>query len=143
MSDRQKMSEYTSWRAMKMRCLQPSSVQYKYYGGRGVKICRQWVESFDQFLLDMGFKPSPDHTIDRRDNDGDYEPENCRWVHKSKQSKNSRNTHWITHDGITDSAVGWASRVGIPAKFLRQRLSRGWPVERALLEPAYNRGQNA
>jgi hypothetical protein len=135
-------SEYNSWRAMRMRCLNKSANQYKYYGERGIAICEKW-NTFDGFLDDMGEKPSPDHTIDRINNDGNYEPSNCRWVHKTKQSKNSRNTRWITYQGITDSCEGWAKRVGISGKFLRQRLSRGWSVERALTCPAFDRGQNA
>jgi hypothetical protein len=83
--------EYRSWVAMKTRCLNPKSDAFDHYGGRGIKICRQWIESFEIFLADMGRRPTLTHTLDRYpDNDGDYEPGNCRWATKSEQRRNSR-----------------------------------------------------
>lgn len=81
--------EYVSWRDMKRRCLNPSQKDYPSYGGRGIAVCERWL-SFENFITDMGLKPSRKHTIERKDTNGHYEPGNCIWLHKSEQSKNRR-----------------------------------------------------
>lgn len=81
---------YHIWQAMKDRCLNPRNSRYRHYGGRGITVCPQWVNSFEQFLADVGEKPSPELSIDRIDNDGNYEPGNVRWATKSQQSANTR-----------------------------------------------------
>ena len=93
--------EYNSWRGMKDRCLRPSHVHFKDYGGRGVKIAASWRSSFLNFLADMGRKPSPAHSIDRRDNDAGYFPGNCRWATAKQQAANRRPPRRATgdHDG--------------------------------------------
>ena len=78
---------YTTWCGMKERCSRPENKAYKYYGGRGIKVCSQWENSFQTFLKDMGEKPSPEYTLDRIDNDADYSPENCQWLSMSEQVK--------------------------------------------------------
>lgn len=80
---------YRTWQGMRERCRDPGNVSYKYYGGRGITVCERW-ESFENFLADMGEKPSPDLTLDRIDNDGNYEPGNCRWATPEQQTKNRR-----------------------------------------------------
>lgn len=85
-----KTPEYTAWRSMKTRCLDPNTHYYKTYGGRGIKICKRWLNSYENFLADMGRRPSPQHSLDRINNDGDYKPSNCRWATKSQQSQNQR-----------------------------------------------------
>lgn len=80
---------YGSWAAMHRRCIYPCHEQFRNYGGRGIKVCSRW-QSFDAFLADMGPRPSPKHSIDRIDNDGNYEPNNCRWALPAEQSLNKR-----------------------------------------------------
>jgi hypothetical protein len=83
-------AEYNIWITMKQRCSNPKTNGYINYGGRGIIVCERWLNSFENFLKDMGRKPSGDHSIDRIDNDGNYEPNNCRWATQKEQYENSR-----------------------------------------------------
>jgi hypothetical protein len=82
--------EYTSWRNMKQRCLNPKNKDYHHYGERGIKICDRWLYSFKNFFADMGNKPGRGYSLDRKDNDGNYEPKNCRWATRKVQMNNTR-----------------------------------------------------
>lgn len=84
-----KSPEYHAWFHMKARCLNPKNQRYAAYGERGISVCEQWM-TFDNFLADMGCRPSPDHSLDRINNDGNYEPGNCRWATRSQQQRNKR-----------------------------------------------------
>lgn len=85
-----KSKEYKTWCGMKQRCYNPNASGYKYYGEKGIRVCDRWLESFENFILDMGFSPTKDHSIDRINSDGHYCPENCRWVTIDIQQKNRK-----------------------------------------------------
>jgi hypothetical protein len=127
--------EYVAYREMKKRCYNPNWVRYDRYGGRGIKVCERWLNDFDTFFADMGQKPSPRHTLDRIDNDGDYTPENCRWATKAEQALNRRSTRIIEYDGRALSVTEWAAEVRMDADTLSARINAGWTPERALTTP--------
>lgn len=119
---------YNSWHHMRQRCNNPNSHKWDDYGGRGIKVCDRWQDSFDNFLEDMGECPH-NCTIDRIDNDGDYTPENCRWATAKTQSRNTRRNVYFTHGGETLHLREWAKRTGISADTLNMRRLRGWSDE--------------
>ncbi len=121
------------WRGMKERCQNPQHRAYASYGGSGITVCERWL-ILDNFKADMG-EPPPEHTLDRKNNDLGYSPENCRWATKLEQSRNRRCVRQITHEGETLSLPEWADRAGLSVRAFRQRLDAGWSVERALSRP--------
>lgn len=123
--------EYTVWSSMRDRCNRPANSNYHNYGGRGIKVCQRWGR-FRNFLADMGPRPSPEHEIDRIDNDGDYEPDNCRWATRAEQARNMRTNRLLTVDGETLTVTDWAARVGVDANCIFRRLYDGRSPEEAI-----------
>lgn len=130
--------EYRSWLAMRDRCERLSHHRFADYGGRGIKVCYRW-RLFEHFLVDMGRRPSPAHTLERKDTNGDYEPCNCIWATRAEQNRNKRSNVTLTLDGLTLSLIEWAKRSGIPYRTLHMRHATGWSDERALTEPVRRR----
>lgn len=122
----------SSWSCMMRRCFDRNFADYPYYGGRGIRVCDRWRESFGNFIADMGAPPTKKHTIDRLDNEGHYEPGNCRWATMKEQQNNRRNNVIWTFHGLSLTRCQWADRLGIPAATLQQRLNRGWTLEQTL-----------
>lgn len=128
-------SEYKAWQSMKQRCYNPNQYWYKRYGGRGIKVCKRWLHSFENFFSDIGSKPSPSHSVDRKNNYLNYTPSNCRWATSVEQENNRCNNLLVTFDGKTKTAVQWSRIVKINAPALYERLRRGWSVVDALFIP--------
>ena len=132
--------EYISWAAMKRRCLAETNEHFSAYGGRGITITPRWLgpEGFANFLEDMGRKPGPKHTLDRRNNNGNYEKNNCRWATKSEQSNNTRSNVMMQVGGETLTLAQLVERFRgeEPAERFRgrlcRRLGRGWSLDAAL-----------
>ncbi len=124
-------AEYGSWGSMKQRCLNPKHQHYKDYGGRGIIICKRWINSFENFLEDMGKMPTPKYSLERIDVNGNYEPDNCRWATSKEQAINKRNNVHITHNGETLCLSQWAARIGLTTGALNKRL-KVWSVEKSL-----------
>ena len=98
---------------MKSRCNNPNNNQYSDYGGRGIRVCERW-STFENFLADMGERPTPKHSIDRIDVNGDYCPENCRWATKEEQNNNKRNCILVTYNGKTQNFKQWCKELNLP-----------------------------
>lgn len=114
-------STYRIWIAMRSRCNNPKTANYDKYGGRGIKVCERWDNSFAHFLADMGERP-PGLSIEREDNDGNYKPGNCRWATRSEQGRNMRRNRMVTHNGETLCMAAWAERLGIRWDTLYRRI---------------------
>ncbi len=128
-----KVPEYQSWKRMKRRCFDPKIWSFKYYGGRGITVAKEWADSFETFFAYVGPKPSPGHSIDRIDNNGNYEPGNVRWATKTEQAQNTRSIRIITFNGISMPVPAWEDKLGFTRGTIRQRLNRnGWSIEEAM-----------
>lgn len=131
---------YYTWQSMKGRCFNPKQDMFPKYGGRGIKICDRWLK-FENFLEDMGEPPTQKHSIDRIDNNGNYEPTNCRWATNKEQSRNRSVTKFATYKGETKSVLDWCEELGLSYNLTRERLSNGWTAERAFQTPRFWRGE--
>jgi hypothetical protein len=132
--------EYRSFKAMWNRCTNLNCANYAEYQGRGIKVCERW-RSFTNFLEDMGLRPTPKHTLERINNNGNYEPSNCRWATRQEQSQNRRNCRLFTLNGETMCIAEMARRAGMHHMTLKQRLVAGWtPEEATSIPPGGKRG---
>ena len=127
--------EYRAWGDMKQRCLNPTHPSYKCYGAKGVAVCSRWMD-FLTFLADMGPRPSGDHSLDRIDPAGSYEPDNCRWATGEQQRNNRRDKRLITYDGRTQTITQWEKEIGVTHGVIRHRIRKGWSVTEAIETPA-------
>jgi hypothetical protein len=137
------------WRSMLTRCYNPANKSFHRYGGRGITVCARWRGSLAAYYADMGDPPSPDHSIDRIDNDGGYwcgkaecpdcgpagRTPNCRWATPKEQARNSQSARMITFQGRTLCMTDWSGELGFPLGLVGRRISQGWSVEKALTTP--------
>lgn len=134
-------SLYAVYNTMLARCENPNHSQFPVYGGRGISVCEEWKNSFDSFLewaLAAGYEEGL--SIDRRDNDGNYEPSNCRWVTSKVQANNKSNNHFITYKGETHTIAEWAEITGISQYTISQRIRKlGWDEVKAITTPTHTR----
>lgn len=123
---------HQAWRSMKKRCSLKKNAAFKSHGGRGITVCDRWKDSFENFLADMG-ECSEGKSLDRYpDNDGNYEPGNCRWATAKEQGRNRRDNRLIEYQGASRPMSEWADIFGINSMTLKQRLDRGWSTHEAL-----------
>jgi hypothetical protein len=127
--------EFRAWQKLIARCEDPKDPRYSRYGGRGITVCDRWRTSFEAFLADLGRRPTAGHSVDRKDNDGNYEPGNVRWATREEQARNTTRTRLIEHGGEVLCLDDWATRTGMAALTIARRLNAGWPVALALETP--------
>lgn len=133
-----KIPEFHVWKTMKSRCHNKNSHAYPRYGGRGIVVCDRWRASFADFYADMGPRPTGRHCIDRIDNDGNYEPGNCRWVTNQENCCNTSRNRILTVSGESKTLSQWSRETGVSQGTIIARIERGWSVESAVLKPARN-----
>jgi len=119
-----KSAEHRIWNGIQQRCHNPNAPKYFRYGARGIKVCKRWRDSFENFYADMGPRPSSCRSIERKDNNGNYEPNNCVWATIAEQSRNTRTNHFITIDGVSLCVVDWCKALNIP-KWKPYEMTRG------------------
>jgi len=144
------LAESRIWSAMRERCFNKKNPQYQNYGGRGIRVCKRWNDGramyggtpgrrrsigFENFLADMGPRPSKLHSLDRRDNDGNYDAKNCRWSTREEQGRNKRTNRTVTFRGETRCIADWSRHLGISSSVLFSRLANGWTIQRAFTTP--------
>ena len=124
---------YRIWTLMRSRCNDKNNKGYRWYGGRGISVCERWND-YTAFLWDMG--PAPDgSSIERIDNDGNYEPSNCCWATPREQARNKSSNAWLTLNGERMIVADWAARTGLVHSTIRRRMLRGWSAEEILTTP--------
>jgi predicted transcriptional regulator len=131
---------YRAYRGMLNRCYNQNQKSYKDYGGRGIFVCERWIgkEGFKNFLSDVGERPE-NATLDRKDNQGPYSPENCRWATKDEQANNKRNNRWLTGNGKTQTLAQWARELGCNSAAILYRLNKGMSEQEAVTTPPQER----
>ncbi len=128
--------EFNVWQNMCMRCHNVKATHYKYYGERGIKVCKRWRNSFENFFADMGKRPSPKHSIERVDVNGDYSPKNCIWIENYRQYLNRTDSRFFTFNGETKTISQWATFAKMNYDMVWYRLNNGWSVQDAITLPA-------
>ena len=132
--------EFKCWQKIKERCNNPNVKEYIYYGARGITMCNAWQESFEQFLLDMGNAPTAKHTIERIDNNKNYDASNCKWATMTEQANNKSNNRLLTYNGVTKNITQWSNTISVSVSTLRRRIDNlGWGVVKALSTPTRGR----
>lgn len=124
--------EYAIWKAMKNRCYYLKDTHYANYGGRGIEVCDEWKESFETFYRDMGPRPSPQHTVERKNNDKNYGPQNCMWATRKEQANNRRTNSHYSLRGVTKTLAQWRDELGFNYTLACNRLHRGWTFLEAI-----------
>lgn len=114
------------------RCSSPTAYGYEDYGGRGIAVCERWRNSYEEFLADMGRRPTLKHTLDRKDSNGNYGPDNCRWATRREQARNRRSGRMIEYQGVTLCLAEWAEKKNLIPEVLKGRLDNGWPLDVAM-----------
>lgn len=127
---------YRAWKSCWYRCTNKKYRWWKNYGGRGIRVCARW-KTFENFHADMRDPPDSVRTsLERKDNNGNYEPGNCIWASRAQQARNKRNTRNLTLEGQTRCLSDWSKATGVPVTTLWCRIRDGWSVEKALTTPA-------
>lgn len=128
--------EYRAWSSIKRRCYNAKATDYHRYGGRGIIVCDRWVNSFENFLADMGRRPSLVHSIDRIDVNGIYSPDNCRWATPEQQRLNTRVNHRLELNGEVRTVSEWQQLMGLPKDLIYQRVNKlKWTAHKAITTP--------
>jgi len=130
-----KTTEYVIWSGMKYRCHNSNDKSYFKYGARGIKVCQRWLDRFENFIEDMGYRPSKQHSIDRIDNNGNYTPENCRWATIKEQNNNMKNTRFVTYLSKTQPLGIWCDELNLNYNLVNARLFKNWTIEEAFKIP--------
>ncbi len=135
-------AEYRIWSAMVSRCTSPTNRNYANYGGRGIQICERWLKSFANFYADIGNRPPGTHangraiySLDRINNEGDYEPSNCRWATPEEQNNNTRFNHYVEIEGVKKSLTEWLHIYPVPRDIFYKRIKQGMSEKDALITP--------
>lgn len=131
--------EYRCWAEIKKRCYNQNHKFYSHYGARGISMCDRWRYSFESFLSDMGPKPPSMDSIDRRDNDKGYSPDNCRWATITEQQNNKRSNRVLEFKGKRMTLAQWGRHLNVPRERLNRRLNAGYTVEQILTQKIYER----
>lgn len=137
---RSKTKVYASYHSMRSRVLNSADLHFKCYGGRGITICQRWLDSFEAFYDDMAKSWRPKLTLDRKDVNGNYCPENCCWATRTEQNNNKRTNRYITYEGATRTVAQWAAHVGLPWEVVYRRVRNGWDFKRVLEFPHISHG---
>jgi hypothetical protein len=131
-------SDYEIWIKMKGRCFNSNDSSYQNYGGRGITVCDSWINSFENFITDLGKRPNRNYSLERIDSDKSYYPENCKWILKSQQSRNTRRTIKITYLGKTMCLAEWCKELQLNYSTIRKRMTNlKMPFEEAIKYPQY------